>query len=112
MVNTNIAAAIICFLGQCHPAIVGERTPRGEFTLVERRVLTPGYGGDVLQFHEDEDIVYAVHRLWLGRPEENRPARLHAGAEQRRITRGCINVSPEVYDALKACCVGKRIVIK
>lgn len=113
MVTVDIAAAVICIASQCFPILTGSDTPRGDFTLQHRYVLSPGYGGDVLQFKESDTHVYAVHRVWMGNPEQRRLERLaNPDPRQRRITQGCINVAPEVYDQLVACCVGKPISIR
>ncbi len=113
MVTVDIAAAIICFASQCYPALIGSDTPRGEFTLTQRYVLSPGYGGDVMQFKEGTDVVYAVHRVWLGNPKERRLERLASpDPKQRKVTRGCVNVSNEVYDMIVNCCQGSSILIK
>lgn len=118
MIVVDIALATICFLqsGQqvCHNALVGPSTPRGEFEVVQRLTQDPGYGGDVLQFHEDAKQVFAIHRVWTLKPEQKRLQRLASSdAHQRRsITNGCINVAPEVYDALMECCVHHKLVVK
>jgi hypothetical protein len=102
VITVHLKLALICFLQQCHPALVGGNTPKGEFTIQQRMVLAQGYGGDVLQFHEDDKYVYAIHRVWTLRPRERRRERLQSpNAEDRKfITNGCVNVSPEVYDKL------------
>lgn len=99
----SLTAATICFSGQCHHALVGKETPIGTFPLVHRPVRAKGYGGDVLQFKETDKYIYAVHRVWLGNPAQRRLERLRGPAAGRRnVTAGCINVAPEVYDALAA----------
>ncbi len=114
MVVVNLALATICFLGQCYPALVGKDTPRGEFTLVQRLTESPGYGGDVLQFLETNDSVFAVHRVWLLRPSQRRAERLTSGDVKQRtfITNGCINIDPAVYKSLVECCSNSTIFIK
>ena len=55
MIIVNLAAASICFLNQCYPALVGPDTPVGKFKL--ERVITKaaGYGGDVLIYDKLRD---------------------------------------------------------
>jgi len=112
MVTVHIAAAIICFAEMCHPALVGNKTPTGEFPLVYGTTEDPGYGGSVLAFYEDETVVYAVHQLWLLKPEQKREKRIKsANPKDRVITAGCVNVSPEVYEKLVDCCSTDTMVI-
>ncbi len=111
-ITINLAAATICFLGTCHPALVGKDTPTGEFTLQWRHTQQSGYGGDVLQFHETPTHVFAIHRPWLLRPEQRRLERLNGKPTDRLITSGCINVSNEVYETLVACCQGQVLQIR
>lgn len=69
--------------------------------MIQRYTESPGYGGDVLQFKEDEKGVYAIHRVWLGNPKEKRQERLKdSNPKNRVISKGCVNVDPEVYDHL------------
>lgn len=107
MVIVDILLATICFSTpasdalECHNALIGSDTPRGVYTLQQRLTEDPFYGGDVLQFREDEKEVYAVHRVWLGRPNEHRDRRIKSrDARQRKITKGCVNVEPSVYEVL------------
>ena len=98
-VSVYLAKALICIAGECFPALVGASTPIGSFPLIQRVVESEGYGGDVMQFHQEGGDVLAVHRLWLGSPAQRRPQRLASDdPKQRLITNGCINVSPEVYE--------------
>lgn len=112
-VVVHLASATICFLGQCHPALIGNATPSGTFPIVHARVGEPGYGGDVLAFARDGQGVYAIHRVWTLVPAQRRVQRLTAGgaAARRGITGGCVNVMPDVYDALVACCSRARVTI-
>lgn len=113
MVVVDIALATICFMNTCHPVLIGGDTPVGEYTLQVREIMSPGYGGDVLQFKEDAGSVYAIHRVWLLRPWEKRDQRLKSkDPKQRRITKGCINVDPKVYQELVDCCSTSTLVIK
>lgn len=119
MIFVKLSLAIICFASQinapieCYPALVGVSTPVGEYTLNLRLTETVGYGGDVLQFAESETTVFAVHRLWLLSPNQQRAKRIRSSKPNDRvITNGCINVLPEVYDKLKNCCQGQQIIIE
>lgn len=99
-----ISQAMLCSALQCWPVLVGPKTAQfvGQtLTLSQRVTSDPGYGGDVLQFAEDETTVYAIHRVWVLRPEERRLERLRQPDPRRRsITNGCVNVEPAVYDYL------------
>ena len=113
MVVVSLAAATICFLNSCYPALVGHSTPQGSFLLQVRETAQAGYGGDVLQFLDTGAEVYAVHRVWLLRPSQRRAERLAGNDPGRRlITSGCINVSPDVYEKLKKCCVTATLIIQ
>jgi len=106
MVLVHLATATICFLNQCYPALVGSETPTGQFRLEQVLTKEPGYGGDVILFKETQTSVFAIHRVWLLKPQQNRLQRLASGKNSERIatTLGCINVMPEVYDKLLDCC--------
>lgn len=118
-ITVSIALATICFTYQgapeCHPVLLGKNsaTPTGIFDLKRRYTRSPGYGGDVLQFKETDSEVYAIHRVWLLRPEQNRLSRFHSGrTADRFISAGCVNVMPDVYTKLLECCVDQRLEIK
>ena len=98
---------------RCYPVLIGGDTPKGEFVLQQRLIEQPGYGGDVLQFKEEETQIFAIHRVWLGRPAERRGERLKSSnPRDRRITMGCINVDPEVYREIMDCCSNATLTIK
>ena len=112
MVIINLALATICYLGSCHPVLIGKTTPVGEFSMVQRFTDDAGYGGDVLQFAEDETTVYAIHRTWTLRPEQHREQRLKSSKiADHTITKGCINVEPAVYAELVSCCSHDKLLI-
>ncbi|WP_165321271.1 murein L,D-transpeptidase [Rhizorhabdus phycosphaerae] len=113
-VVVSLGLASICFLGQCHPALVGAATPAGHYRLRQRIVVSPGYGGDVLSFEEGDSTIFAIHRIWLGSPREQRPERLASpqAARRRDVTDGCINVAADVYDKLVDCCADAQLVIE
>jgi hypothetical protein len=113
-VIVHLATATICFVGHCYPALVGHATPFGNYQIVWRKVVSPGYGGDILAFAEDSGGIYAIHRVWTSSPRQHRVERLTHGspAERRWITEGCINVMPEVYDKLINCCTNARLIIE
>lgn len=109
----ELSAAVICFAGSCYPALVGEHTPTGEFKLTKRYTDQQGYGGDVLQFHETNSELFAIHRPWVLRPEQQRLKRLNSqNSKDRKITSGCVNVTNEVYQKLLDCCQGEVLTIK
>jgi signal peptidase I len=115
----SIALATICFSydgsEECHPVLLGKNTPTptGDFVLQKRITATKGYGGDVLQFHETDNYVYAIHRVWLLSPNQKRLERLKSkNISDRYISGGCINVEPEVYKKLLDCCSNSSITIK
>ena len=113
MIIINLTLATICFLGQCHPILVGPQTPTGEYTLTKRYTEQKGYGGDVLQFHEDDKYVYAIHLVWKEIPKQQREQRLRSdNIKDRYITSGCINVDSPIYDKLLQCCSNASIIIK
>lgn len=118
-VIVSLALATICFTYQakeeCHPVLLGKgsSTPRGEYILKKRITSSPGYGGDVLQFYETDDEVYAIHRVWLLNPKQNRLARLKSKkVTDRYISAGCINVDPVIYDRLVDCCSDTTLIIQ
>jgi len=118
-VIVSIALATICFTyngtEECHPALLGKNipTPVGEFTMRKRITKDPGYGGDVLQFHENDHMVFAIHRVWLLKPEQRRMDRLRSkNVNDRFISSGCINLEPVVYDKLMDCCSSEQLIIK
>lgn len=97
-----LASAMLCIGNQCYPALVGKDTPIGTYPLIRRYVQASGYGGDVMQFADTPSGIMAIHRVWLGRPKEQRVQRLASKdpARRRFVTNGCINVMPNVYEAL------------
>jgi hypothetical protein len=103
LITVSLSAAILCFSNLCHPALVGKDTPTGKFQIIDRYTETPGYGGEVLQFTEINGVVLAIHRVWLLKPSEHRQDKLDHGsaADRRYVSKGCINVTPEVFDEIK-----------
>lgn len=98
MVEIFLAKALICFASVCHPALIGDRTPVGEFPMQVVRVAPPQYGGHVVKFADDprdKKYMFAIHRS----PTAHR-ASLLKQASRPPVTLGCVNVSPETYDAL------------
>jgi len=122
-VLVDLALATLCIVSsgddlqapteRCYPVLVGKDTPRGEYRLQRKLVSASGYGGDILQFKEDDLELFAIHRVWLGRPAEQRDKRLKSfNPKDRNITMGCINVDPLVYEKLLDCCADANITIK
>ena len=112
-VLVDIAAAVICFSGTCHPALVGTDTPRGTYQLEQFTIEDPRFGGDLLVFDVKDRTIFAVHRL-IEVPGQRRKARLESSFPSHRnnITGGCVNMSPEVYQQLVDCCSNQTITIK
>lgn len=97
----HLLSATICVAGQCFPALVGHSTPVGTYQLAHLSTLEPGYGGDVLVFHELPDRVLAIHRLYILGKAKRRVNLLNGPTEGRtQVTNGCINVAPDVYGLL------------
>lgn len=98
----SLKLAVICLANQCYPVLVGEHTPTGSFPVTHMATTEPGYGGDVLQFAEDDRLAYSIHRVWLGNPKQHREARLRSDRPEDRVdvTHGCINVDPTTFQAL------------
>lgn len=113
VVTVFLKSALICFSGHCYPALVGADTPVGTFHLERRNVLSPGYGGVVIEFKESDNYVWAIHRVWLGNPREQRLSRIQSSDPSvRHITHGCINVMPNVFEKLlENCCTGYKLEI-
>jgi hypothetical protein len=115
----SIALATICFTykgtEECNPVLLGKNntTPTGEYTLSLRATNVYGYGGNILQFHETANDVYAIHRVWMLSPKQQRMQRLQSeNVNDRYISGGCINVDPAVYDKLVDCCSTDTLIIK
>lgn len=97
-----LSKALLCASAQCWPVLVGPSTPiGGPYPIRQRYTSDPGYGGDVLQFKEDEEYVWAIHRVYTLNPKEKRKDRLRdPNPKNRFITKGCINVDPDLYNYL------------
>ena len=115
----SLALASICFtysgVEECHPILLGKKipTPQGQFQVIQRFTDDPGYGGDVLQFYEDNNRVFAIHRVWLMIPSQHREYRLKSSyLPDRFISSGCINVEPWVYERLVDCCSSDILTVK
>lgn len=114
IVTVFLSKAIICFSGLCYPALIGNNTSVGTYNLQPRMVLADGYDGSVLQYKEDTSTIYAIHKVWTEIPSENRMKRLQSDEVSDRIgvTKGCINVSSEVYNMLIDCCSNSILEIR
>lgn len=113
-VIVDLVTSTICFLSSCHPALLGENTPKGVFSLQVREVAEVSiYGKDVLQFKEDDTQWFAIHRV-IKTPKEQRIAKLNSPTPARRryVTHGCINVSDAVYEQLRDCCSNSSLLIR
>lgn len=112
-VLVDLAEATICFTERCYPVLVGPGTPRGEFQLIHYTTRDPGYGGDILSFKETRDALYAIHRVINVRGQQRLTRLKSKNAKDRnRITGGCINVDPAVFNELIRCCSTSKLVIK
>lgn len=102
VITVYVAKAVLCIAAQCWPVLTGPTVPLGQHQLELRTTAQPGYGGDFLQFSEDDKYIYAIHRVWTLRPSEHREARLKSPnpAVRNNITRGCVNVDYDLYDFL------------
>jgi hypothetical protein len=114
VVVVHLALALICFDGDCHPALLGRDTPPGRYTLSWRGTDAPGYGGDLLVFRESSTHVWAIHRVLTLLPSQRRVQRLTSGSAsaRREVTAGCVNLMPEVYAQLVDCCRGETLLIR
>ena len=53
-------------------------------------------------FHQRGKELFAIHRVWLGNPNERRDVRIQSNnVADRLITNGCINISEEGYRAAR-----------
>lgn len=112
-VTVFLAKALICFGGLCHHALVGTDTPLGTYQFQHVLTKAAGYGGDVLVFKGNRRYIWAVHRVYLLNKKQHRAERLASDDPLvRRITMGCINTSPAVYEELVKCCSRSKLVIK
>lgn len=116
MVEVILSAALLCFpvggVRECHPMLYGVNTIPGTYQLQLRLTESPGYGGDVLQYDENDKVVMAIHRVWLLNPAQNRMDRLtQNNLARRQITAGCVNVAPDVYERLRDCCSQMQLTI-
>jgi hypothetical protein len=113
MVVVDLTLAIICFMNQCHPVLVGPHTPQGTFLLDHQATPEAGYGGDLLVFQEGSSQLWAIHRVTTGVASERRVERLQSPhARMRRgVTHGCVNVMPQVFDSLVRCCAHDVLMI-
>jgi len=113
MIIVDIALATIWVAGQCHNALIGTKTPKGEYNLMHVMTEDPGYGGDVLVFKDTPEKYFAIHRVWLLKPAQKREERLKSDDPKYRvITAGCINVDPKVYAELVDCCRAEKLIVK
>jgi hypothetical protein len=113
MITVILSKAILCINLICYPALIGDDTKPGTYELIERFTESDGYDGSVLQYKETYEYVYAIHKIWNGRPIENRNKRIKSSdvTERQHVTKGCINVENEVYDILTNCCNNDKLII-
>lgn len=96
MITVFLGKALICIANICHPTLVGDTTPTGQYQIVQRFVEDEKFGEDVLKFHENDDSIFAIHRITKQRMKymNNTPD------VRNKITSGCINVTPDVYEII------------
>lgn len=99
MILVSKSKAMLVYRGQAHKVLLGVNTPLGVFDLHKRIVVSPGYEGQVLAFHETPDFIYAIHRVWKNLSIRRKLIRSD-DPRDRIMTQGCINVSDYLYDAL------------
>ena len=63
MITVFLGKALICIANICHPTLVGNTTPIGQYQIVQRFVEDEKFGEDVLKFHENDDSIFAIHRI-------------------------------------------------
>lgn len=103
-VVVDTSKAELCFAddGQCHPVLIGKTTPKGKFNMTLMMTSKPGYGGEVIGFKQENDFLFALHRVWTLKPSERRLQRIVSPVvADRIITNGCINVQDKVYEKLR-----------
>lgn len=88
---------------RCYPVLIGKTTPKGTYPMDIVRTQKAGYGGDVIKFKEENDFMFAIHRVWTLKPSERRMQRIASPVVADRVmTNGCINVTDDLYNKLKA----------
>ena len=102
VVDTQKAELCFADTQDCHKVLIGKATPKGVFPLTLHTTTKKGYGGEIIGFKEEKDFLFALHRVWLGKPSERRQERiLSNNISDRIMTNGCINVSDSVYEKLR-----------
>jgi hypothetical protein len=102
IVDTQKAELCFADTQDCHKVLIGKTTPKGVFPLTLYTTTKKGYGGEIIGFKEEKDFLFALHRVWLGKPSERRQERIVSNNVSDRImTNGCINVSDAVYEKLR-----------
>lgn len=102
VVNTETAELCFTDTQECHPVLIGKTTPKGTFDMTIYATDKLGYGGDVIGFKQENNFLFALHRVWTLKPSEKRLERIASDKVADRImTNGCINVQDPVYERLK-----------
>lgn len=107
VIRVFLSKALICFLGQCYPALVGKDTPTGEFQVEHVYVSDVRFGGDAILFKEGPDGAFAIHI-----PTTTRRDALLDAEDREPVTLGCINVKREVINRLLECCLDHPMVVE
>ena len=102
IVDTQKAELCFADTKDCHAVLIGKTTPKGTFPLRIYATEKAGYGGEIIGFKKEGDFMFALHRVWLGKPAERRLERIAShNVADRIMTNGCINVQDEVYERLR-----------
>lgn len=73
-------------------------TPAGEFKAY--KAYSAKLHEDITVFYKVPSALLAIHPVWLGNKQQNRPGRLASAIpDDNRITNGCINVPEDFYYA-------------
>ncbi len=110
-VTVFLAKALICFAGNCHPALIGHDTVPGTYDMSILYTQQRGYGGDVLMYDQDDRNWYGIHRTFDNLPHRERLYSRDAEA-RRYVTQGCVNVEPDVYEDLRDNYRGLPLIIQ
>lgn len=100
-VTIYIAKALICFAQTCHPVLLGEDTAPGVYDMKVLWVASPGYGPNVLEYDRAPDgSWFAIHQTFTGGRVDRSKLYDKQASVRRRVTNGCPNVQPHVYQQI------------
>ena len=97
MIQLFLGKALLCIAHVgCYPVLVGNTTPVGEYTMEHVIVVNGGISENVLKITESGvNRIVAIHR-----PPNATRVKLLEQQSTDKITNGCINVTPELFDYL------------